>query len=111
MYKSDCPVNDGNDINISLQDPVVIKEKEAHVLEVTNGTYPQHPLNLLIDHYSSFYRLCNAVSWLLRFKMFLKEKTLIKGFVRHDEMVNAERHVVSFVQEGSFPVEIQLKNN
>ena len=95
-----------------MQDPEVIKEKEAHVLEVTSGTFLQHPLNLLIDHYSSFYRLCKAVSWLLRFKMFLKEKTLIKGFVRRDEMVIAERHVVSFVQEGSFPVEIQqLKNN
>ena len=111
-HKSDWPVNDGNDIDISMQDPEVIKEKEAHVLEVTSGTFLQHPLNLLIDHYSSFYRLCKAVSWLLRFKMFLKEKTLIKGFVRRDEMVIAERHVVSFVQEGSFPVEIQqLKNN
>ena len=65
------------------------------------------PIDVLADHYSSFYRLKKAVGWLMRLIDFLSDKTSVsKGSITVPEMNKAERVILMHVQKQSFSEEL-----
>lgn len=97
------------DVNVPIDDPELVKEQTVgvHTVSVVVDTGVIHPLLSLIDHYSSYYRLKKAVAWLLRFKLYLREKRLIKGVVTLDEMIAAERYILIYVQGQTYSDDIR----
>ena len=59
---------------------------------------PEHPIDSLIRHYSSMYRLKKALAWILRFKALLKDKQVSDGSLKCDELKFAERLLITHVQ-------------
>ena len=66
-----------------------------------------HPLDDLIDHFSSFYKMKKALSWLLRVKQRLLGFTPdFPDYITVAELKNAEHLLLKHVQERSYPSEI-----
>ena len=96
--------------DILCQDAEVCKPKviDSYATEhVTNDVY-EHPIESLTNHYSSYYKLQKAVSWLLRFKMYLSSKILVKGPVTVKELIVAENLVLQHAQVQSYPEEVKM---
>ena len=69
----------------------------------------QHLIEALIQHYSSFYKLKKALSWLLRLKKLLRKKSdhsPVKGLISASELQQAEEQVIHFVQGQCYHSEI-----
>lgn len=56
---------------MSVDDPEVKKEGQTHH---TVGRENLDPLDVMINRYSSWYRIKKGVAWLLRFKEYLIKK-------------------------------------
>ena len=72
-----------------------------------------HPMATLIRHYSSFYKMKKAISWIRRFVFFLQNKRVIRGPVSCEEMRTSEQVIIRHVQRQAFPDEVhmlQVKN-
>ena len=66
-----------------------------------------HPLDDLIDHFSSFYKMKKALSWLLRVKQRLLDFTPdFPDYITVAELKNAKHLLLKHVQERSYPSEI-----
>jgi hypothetical protein len=68
------------------------------------------PMDLLIDHYSSWIKMKRAVAWLRRFKDYIKlmakgEGSIAIGPLKCDELNDAERDITRYVQEECFHAE------
>ena len=70
-----------------------------------------HPVDTLISHFSSAYRLFIAVSWLKRVCRRAKNKTLELGPITATEMNVAEEFCVRHVQSSCYEREIQDLSN
>ena len=98
-------------------DVEVRKESRIYVAAVA-----QDPLDILIHHYSSWWKLKRAFAWLLRYKKFIRSKTCKKkedaapnavcssektalriGNLMVIELQKAEEEIVRWVQRTSFP--------
>ena len=69
-----------------------------------------HPLDRLIDHYSSFYRLKKAVAWLVRLLGCLGDKSVIAagdGGLSAAELQHAEAVLIRHVQSMVYGEELQ----
>lgn len=112
LQEPECcwPRNIINDTNMDLDDPEVKKAATSAAVQTTEE--PKSPLDMLIEHYSSWYSLRRAVAWLLRIKKFLCQKSKDKGLTTCD-MQEAEMVIISHVQRQSFPEEIRdlCRNN
>ena len=79
------------------------------------------PLDDFIKHYSSWYRLQKGVAWLIRFIDYLRGTSVPAdagtlgrddvtgagvGFVTVDELRNARKRLIRYVQDQAFPDEI-----
>ena len=73
------------------------------------GNNLEHPLDMLTRHYSNFYCLKKAVSLIMRFKSFLKDKIMSKGPITVTEMNDAEKLVILYVQDQTYPDEIYIE--
>ena len=96
-----------------VSDPEVRKENLIYVTTVRKC-----PLDLLIQQYSSWWKLRRAVAWLLRYKELLKSKserkkdplnaeedereTTAKNLTV-DELRKAEENILRYVQQAAFP--------
>ena len=96
-----------------VSDPEVRKENLIYVTTVRKC-----PLDLLIQQYSSWWKLRRAVAWLLRYKELLKSKserkkdplnaeedereTTTKNLTV-DELRKAEENILRYVQQAAFP--------
>jgi hypothetical protein len=86
--------------------------RSAHIIQPQVQVHA-HPLDVLMDHFSDFFRLKRAVAWILRAKFVLLSK--VKGKSLHlspditpSEMQNAEVEILLHAQLTSFPSEIAL---
>ena len=61
------------------------------------------PLDKLINHYSSWYKLQKAVAWMIRFKRHLKKEKVVTGELRVNEIQYATDEIISYVQCQTFP--------
>ncbi len=67
----------------------------------------RHPLDVLIQHYSSYYRLNKAVSWLIRFKLYLRgDRFNVGNPITVDEIKSADTMIIQNVQADVFRDEI-----
>ena len=69
----------------------------------------------LFTHYSDWFKLVKAVSWILRYKDYLlmmtgvrRNKSLLTGCLRVKELNNAEAKVIETVQKEAFSRELEL---
>jgi len=93
---------------LSPEDPEV--KKDAHV-NVT--TQHEDNITVLLQQYSSWYRLQKAVAWILRFKVYMCHKYLptksttrtISGPLTVQEIKQATKEIVILVQKKAFPDE------
>ena len=106
-----------------LKDSDVEVRKESRIYVTTVA---QDPLDSLIHHYSSCWKLKRAFAWLLRYKQFIRSKTCKKkedaapnaapnavcssektalriGNLMVIELQKAEEEIVRWVQKTSFP--------
>ena len=87
-------------------DPEVIADKPGSCNQVSDADTVDHPFHRLIGHYSCYYRLTKAVAWLLRFKVWLKTKTLQKGPLRAKELSEGEQLLFKHVQKETYADEL-----
>ena len=71
-----------------------------------DNVYP-HPLDILIQHYSSYYRLKKAICWLLRVKYCFKVDKLARNTpITVAEMRDAEVVIIKYVQGCAYEDEL-----
>ena len=80
---------------------------DTHVHVCTTDT-PVHPVDKLSQHYRSFYRMKRAISWLLRFKAYLRHDVIPRGAKTASELNAAERLVLMHVQSREYPDELAV---
>ncbi|XP_078344112.1 uncharacterized protein LOC144629777 [Oculina patagonica] len=94
--------------SISDEDPEV--KRQVQVNHVTQVEVP-HSLDLMIQRYSSWYKLKRGVAWLLRFGEFLRKKRCLQeslndplpcGRLSIQELRSAEDQILKYVQRSSF---------
>ena len=78
---------------------------DTHVHVCTTDT-PVHPVDKLSQHYRSFYRMKRAISWLLRFKAYLRHNVIPRGAKTASELNAAERLVLMHMQSREYPDEL-----
>ena len=78
---------------------------DTHVHVCTTDT-PVHPVDKLSQHYRSFYHMQKAISWLLRFKAYLRHNVISRGAITVSELSAAERLVLMHVQSREYPDEL-----
>ena len=111
-FKSDWPseyMTDRADVLLRVdlsQDSEVAKTTLAHTCLAADSA-AKNPIDVLADHYSSFYRLKKAVSWFKRFIQFLSDRSSVsKCPITVPEMNDAEQVILMHVQRQSFSEEI-----
>lgn len=103
-YKGKWPSDRSVSSEISLDDPEVCKSVDVAVCVETDAS--AHPLELLSQHYSSYYRLRKAVSWLLRVKRYLQHSTKVSGPVTVPELREADKVLIRYVQAEAYHKEV-----
>ena len=80
------------------------KKLQVYMLQQEDSLQP------LLLRYSSLYKLLTSVTWLLRFKNYLRRQTgeVKSGNLTVDEIVTATREVVKVVQRQAFPKELAV---
>ncbi|XP_076030404.1 uncharacterized protein LOC143018703 [Oratosquilla oratoria] len=74
-YKCAWPAQDDLVGYLQDEDPEVRREVyPTSIVQTCQSGVTQHPIDTLIEHYSSLYRLKKAVGWWLRLIQFLKKK-------------------------------------
>ena len=81
----------------------VVQSSSAHACD---GEENSHPVDKLVAHYGSFYRLKKAVAWLLRLKDKFQHKPLRKDLLSVSELGDAEKLVLQHVQCVSYADEL-----
>ena len=107
-YKSEWPNQEK--LQVPDDDPEVKKNVISAVTEVNRAESCQfeHPIEKMMKHYSSFYKLKKAISWLIRIKSHLQKKsTGLKGAVSVLEQKAAEKMVIKFVQHQAYNTEVE----
>ena len=89
---------------ISDDDPEV---RRADKVCLVNAQGDCHPLQSLIDHFSSFYKLKKALCWILRVRNILTGKSRDKGSVTVTEMHHAENMLIKYVQCTEYASEVE----
>ena len=88
-------------------DPELKKETVSNVCQAIK---PDHPIDTLSHHYSSWHRLNRSVAWLLK----LRDRLLNRPTSKHlalDDMQRAERAIIQHVQAHTYADELlKLKN-
>ena len=97
-------------------DPEVRKESKIYVT-----TASQDPLDMLVHHFSSWWKVKTAFAWLMRYKKFVQSKVLVqkqggtntitdsssirrvsKGSLTVEELQEAEKEVIRHVPKSAF---------
>ena len=102
QYKSDwsvvaSPITPLNPDDHELKKQVIVHTCEGNV---------SHPIDVLCDHYSSWYKLKKALAWILRIKCKLLHRSTSTDFLVVEEMRNAEHVVLRYVQSVHYSAEL-----
>lgn len=101
------------------EDPEVRKENQIYATSVSRDVVEE-----LILYYSSWWKLRVAVSWLLRYKRYLKNKLLQRregsptkqgseerrSYLKLEELREAEHEILRYVQAKEFPDALALQS-
>ena len=101
--RCDWIVHETEDL-IPDSDPEVYREQINLSCEAVRVL--DHPLDMLVKHFSSFYRLKKAVAWLLRCRDSLLKRNVDGGVLTTSEMNYAERLLIKHVQHETYSSEI-----
>ena len=94
---------------VSMDDPELKRQFQAH--HITGCQEELEPLDVMINRYSSWFRLKKAITWLLRFKEYLikrqTQSTMGGGLASNrqltlEEIQIAERKLINYVQRQTF---------
>ena len=103
-HKSEWPAVKSVDSVIPQDDPELRVETSAFV---TVGVEYEHPIDKMLKHYSSMYRLKKAVAWWVRLKdSLLKRPRAESRFLSVEELKSAELMIVKRVQDEHYGEEI-----
>ncbi|XP_076036814.1 uncharacterized protein LOC143022477 [Oratosquilla oratoria] len=98
-YKCAWPAQDNLVGHLQDEDPEVRREVyPTSIVQMCQSGVTQHPIDTLIEHYSSLYRLKKAVGWWLRLIQFLKKKIPQNSPLEIHELKHAENLIVKHVQ-------------
>ena len=97
------------DASLPMDDPEV--KAEVKMCAAVNVDLRKHPIDSLVEHFSSWYRIKRAVAWLVRLKACFKSGTSLKGKLSVDELQIAENLVLRHVQKQAFAKEIKELSN
>ena len=108
QFKCDWPKLDTIPMCSLESDPEILIPRVlvANVHAVQSEPVLIHPVDALLNHFSSFYRAKKALCWLRRVLTFLARKHAISEHVTVDEMNQAEIVIVKHVQRTNFAKEI-----
>ena len=101
QYKSEWETNCPNVDELYVDDREL---KKPVALVCTQGSI--HPIDLLCSHFSSWYKLKKALSWILRVRNALLHRTSCKGLISVDELKESKRIILRHVQLCCFPSEV-----
>ena len=89
-------------ISVDVCVPAVLSEDDPEVKRSAVGcagqTQPQHPLEVIIRHYASWYRMKRAVAWWKRLVSLLGSKGPDRGYLTVGEIKQAEVVLLKHVQ-------------
>ena len=107
-FKSEWKHIQGNmDTAIGSDDPEVKKESDANITSHV-ASLESHPLDMLIEHFSSWTKLRKAVAWLNRLKTILMSKCKVKNeMLSVQELMSAESLLLRHVQAQSYEQELR----
>ncbi|XP_076063297.1 uncharacterized protein LOC143038164 [Oratosquilla oratoria] len=99
-YKCAWPAQDDLVGHLEDGDPEVRRDVHpTSIVQTCQSGVTQHPIDTLIEHYSSFYRLKKAVGWWLRLIKFLKKTKIPQSSpLEIHELKHAENLIVKHVQ-------------
>jgi hypothetical protein len=106
-YKNAWPVQ--SEMPFQLEDDPEMKKdiRKTPVVLASTVDKTNYPLEQIIQHYSSYYRLKKAICWILRFKEFLlRRHNKTDKSIDMEELKRAEIALVKYVQHIMFPDEI-----
>eukprot|EP00918_Siedleckia_nematoides_P088944 GHVU01195557.1.p1 GENE.GHVU01195557.1~~GHVU01195557.1.p1 ORF type:complete len:180 (-),score=11.35 GHVU01195557.1:119-658(-) len=93
--------------DLSLNDPEV-KSKQICDTGLCTVTAKQHPIDKLVDYYSSWYKMKRALCWLRRFMEILKgNRQNVGKLLTVDELRSAEISIVKHAQSQTYENEIK----
>ena len=98
QYKSEWSSDTSTSLSEVEPHLEVIKEVTANI---TTEQVP-HPIDKLAKHYSGFHRLKKAICYLIRYRQYLKTKSVTKGPISCDELRDAEFYTLQHVQAQAF---------
>ncbi|XP_076047314.1 uncharacterized protein LOC143028837 [Oratosquilla oratoria] len=99
-YKCAWPAQDNLVGRLQDEDPEVRRDVHpTSIVQTCQSGITQHPIDTLIEHYSSFYKLKKAVGWWLRLIQFLKKTKIPPSSpLEIHELKHAENLIVKHVQ-------------
>ena len=102
QYKSDWSVVESPITPLNPDDHELKKQVIVHTCEGNVS----HPIDVLCDYYSSWYKLKKALAWILRIKCKLLHRSTSRDFLTVEEMRNAEHVVLRYVQSVHYSAEL-----
>lgn len=94
--------------DLMFDDPE-IKQSEKHTVCLAVEELSTHPIDVLISHFSSWYRLQRALAWWIRLRdRLLRRELKDKGPLVESEVRNAEIQIIKHVQMNAFRDEIKV---
>ncbi|XP_014679567.1 PREDICTED: uncharacterized protein LOC106819449 [Priapulus caudatus] len=97
-YKSTWPSDGRTSVDLMETDAEVKRDVSVAVASTANAV--RHPMEALIEHYYSFYKLKKALSWLMRVRVSaeLGDKSKLAGHTTASELARADEQVVRYAQ-------------
>ena len=102
QYKSDWSVVESPITPLNPDDHELKKQVIVHTCEGNVS----HPIDVLCDYYSSWYKLKKALAWMLRIKCKLLHRSTSTDFLTVEEIRNAEHVVLRYVQSVHYSAEL-----
>ena len=113
LFKCDWPTEDkmvtslNDDIEVCVSHTNATNDHSVMCSGPVIGDAPHaHPVDVLLNHFSSYYKVKKALCWLRRFVTFMKQKQCSQGHITVTELNDAERVIINHVQRTSFSKEI-----
>ena len=113
LFKCDWPTEDkmvtslNDDIEVCVSHTNATNDHSVMCSGPVIGDAPHaHPVDVLLNHFSSYYKVKKALCWLRRFVTFMKQKQCSQGHITVTELNDAERVIIKHVQRTSFNKEI-----
>ncbi|XP_076065140.1 uncharacterized protein LOC143039170 [Oratosquilla oratoria] len=108
-YKCAWPAQDNLVGRLQDEDPEVRRDVHPKsIVQACQSGITRHPIDTLIEHYSSFYKLKKAVGWWLRLIQFLKRTKIPPSSpLEIHELKHAENLIVKHVQGHAYFHEIK----